>query len=526
MRRALPLRARSEVILERVEAGPGRRSLPLPVNETYSLTELIPNRQEGPHYRVPGEIGQSLAGAFGRALGVIERAYGTLRVQSPSKILTPGWQRLFHHLARRGLARTVTLSSPHERGLSLYYFDVSAHFSRHLTDGGQPDPLRYSRGFSEDYDHALAKAAGECLERGTLLYFQMEDMVRSDVRALRSRGAQFVAPERVGVFSDEQKRMRRGLAFDDDSVFMWTRCRSVLSDDEALLPSQLVHWNYPVAWGDVPEPMLREINTNGAGAYYSLEGAILSGLLECVQRDGFFLYWLRGLTPRRIDASGLRRPATLRLLEEARDLGLEPVFLDVTSELGIPTCVCILLRGDEELPCASMGGSSRLDGEVAMHDALLEAASVHHLLIGSSERLRLPEGYEPWGDASFDSHKRIAFWANPEHKRHLAFLLEGEPETVTEFRREPLRGGDVRRTLEHVVSVLRSAGMDAWCFQAQHEALDEVGYASVRVIVPDLLPMYCENYNAPLGHRRLTSAPLPSGHSRPGPLPPWPHPFP
>jgi ribosomal protein S12 methylthiotransferase accessory factor len=515
-----------ELILERVESGPGRRAIPLPVSASYPLRELIPTRDERFPYRVPGEMGPTLAAALERGFSLIARPYGTLAVRAPWKILTPRWVRLFNHLARHGLARTVNLSLPHEKGLPLYYFDVGASFLRHRTDGTQPDPLRYSRGFSEDYDHALARAAGECLERGTLLYFRMEDMIRSHVDALRSRGARFIAPERLGVFSAEQKKRRRGLVFDDESVFEWTSCRSLFANEEALLPSQLVHWNYPIGWGDAPEPMLREINTNGAGAFYSLEGALLSGLLECIQRDGFFLYWLRGLRPKRIETSGLRRKETLRLVEAARDLGIEPVFLDVTSELDIPTCVAILLRSDDEVPFASMGGSSRLDGESAMHDALLEAASVHHLIVGNTERLRLPEAHDFWLDSSFDSRKRIEYWANPEHREHLAFLLEGGSETVAEFCRGRSKGHDARESLAHVLSVLRDHGMDAWYFQARHEALDELGYASVRVIVPDLLPMYCENHNAPLGHHRLRDAPLPSGQSEARLPPPWPHPFP
>jgi ribosomal protein S12 methylthiotransferase accessory factor len=477
-------------------------------------------------------MGPRLAEAFERTFAWVERGHGSLRVQAPSRILTPRWHRLLHHLVRKGLARTVNLSLPLEKGLPLYYFDIAAPFLAHRTDGAQPHVPRYSRGVSDDYDHAVAKAVGECLERVPLLYFRMKDMVRGSARSLRSRGLPFLEPASLSVFSAWQKERRPELHFDDDSVFHWTRCVSLLTSSEAFVPAQVVHWNYPRAWGDVPEPALRERNTHGAGGFFSVEGAILSGLLECIQRDGFFTHWHRRVAPPRIDTAGIQRPATARLVAMAREVGLEPLLFDITSELGVPTCLCALVRKDDELPHVTMGASCRLDGETAIHDAILEAAGVHHVVAPFAERLRLPPDYVPFGDPSFSTDKRLAFWANPAHAQHLAFFLEGKSESVSQFCREDAWGARgekspgfgvtvdaTRSRLARVLDVLRRHGLDAWYFEAKHEALDELGYASVRVIVPGLVPMYAEEMNAPLGHARL-------GGARADEWPPWPHPFP
>ena len=509
-------RSKAELIVERIESGEGRRAMPLPVSPPYSLGELLPRRAEGPGYHVPGEMGSQLAAAFERAFALIERGHGPLSVASPAQVLTPRWHRLFNRLKELGLAQSVTLSMPFERGVPLYYFDVGSPFLWHATDGARPEVSRYSRGFSEDYDVALARAVGECLERGALLYFRMEDMVRGSARSLRSHARRIVEPRSVGVFSPGQIERMPERRFDDDSVFQWTECTSLLTGSRALVPAQLVHWNFPTAWGDVAEPVLRERSTHGAGGFYSVEGAVLSGLLECVQRDGFFLYWLRSLAPPRIDPGGVRWPATLGLIEKARDVGLETVLFDITSELGIPTCLCALIRTDGEAPYASMGGSCRLDGERAIHDAFLEAASVHHMLVQRTEPFRLPDDYEPFTDPSLHTPNRLAFWANPEHARHLAFFLEGRPTSVSEFCRGLAGGEEARESLALVVRVLKQHGVDAFYVEARHAGLDELGYASVRVIVPHLLPLYYEERNAPLGHPRLRHAAL----NR------WPHPFP
>jgi ribosomal protein S12 methylthiotransferase accessory factor len=506
---------------------PGYRPMPLPVRETYALAELLPRRDGALSYRVPGQMGRELAAAFERAFSLLLRAHGSLEVKAPSTLLTPRWHSVIHQLVRRSLARGLTLALPLEHGLPLYYFDLSSPFLGHETDAGEPAGSRYSRGVSDDYDHALSKVVGECLERTTLLYFRMADLVRASPRSLRRAGTRFVPPEQLSVFAPWQMERRPELRYGDDSTFGWVPCTSLVSSQTALVPAQLVYWTYSVSHGDVPEPQLRELNTNGAGGFYSLEGALLSGLLECIQRDGFFRHWLRRIPPPRIDPAGIRDERTKRIIESGREVGLETLFLDITSELGVPTCLCVLVRRDGELPHISMGASCRIDGETALRDALLEAAGVHHVIAMMHERFRLPDDYRPFTDPSISTVQRLAYWANPEHGKHLDWFLSGGIESVSDFCRRLSAPKDSRASLQLVIDVLRRHGMDGYYFEARHPALDELGYATTRVIVPGLVPIYCEERNAPLGLARLRRD---AGSGEPPPTeadwPPWPHPFP
>jgi thiazole/oxazole-forming peptide maturase SagD family component len=515
-------------LVERIEKGEERTPLPLPVQRAYSLSELIPRRPGGLVYQLTPEMGAPLARAFEGAVGLMDKAYGGLSVASPSHLLTPRWSRVFARLVHHGLAQALLWSHPLTKGVPLYYFDISTPFHAHKTDGARPELPRFSRGFSDDYDEALSKVVGECLERAPLLYFRMQELVRGSARALRAAGTPFVEPKDLAVFAESQWERRPELKWDDDSIFRWRECTSLTTSRKALLPAQLLHWNYPVGWGDVPEPMIREQSSHGAGGFFSLEGAVLSGALECIQRDGFFLHWLRRVVPRRIDPKTIERPRTLALIEKARAAGLSCVFLDITSELAIPTCLALLLRDDDELPHMSMGGATRLDGASAVHDALLEAASVHHVLARGKERVRLSESYEPFTDPTFYTHKRLAFWANPEHHGHLELFLRGDETSVRELSRGidvAKHGKDARSALAFVRDVLTRHRMDAWYFEADHAALRELGYASVRVVIPGLVPLYYEERNAPLGVRRLYESKVVE-RAPEGPLTPWPHPFP
>jgi ribosomal protein S12 methylthiotransferase accessory factor YcaO len=211
-------------------------------------------------------------------------------------------------------------------------------------------------------------------------------------------------------------------------------------------------------------------------------------------------------------------------------VGLETIFLDITSELGVPTCLCVLVRRDGELPHITMGASCRIDGETALRDALLEAAGVHHVIAKMPERFRLPDDYRPFTDPSISTVQRLAFWANPEHGKHLDSFLSGGLESVSDFCRglsAPSPPQHERASLRLVIDILRRHGMDGYYFQARHPALDELGYATARVIVPGLVPIYCEERNAPLGLPRLRKDGS-VGEPQPAEAdwPPWPHPFP
>ena len=70
------------------------------------------------------------------------------------------------------------------------------------------------------------------------------------------------------------------------------------------------------------------------------------------------------------------------------------------------------------------------------------------------------------------------------------------------------------------------AGYEPFAYEAKHPLLDELGYASAKVVVPKLLPLYLNEHLATAGAPRLREAMDNLGLPPAAELNPWPHPFP
>jgi len=69
-------------------------------------------------------------------------------------------------------------------------------------------------------------------------------------------------------------------------------------------------------------------------------------------------------------------------------------------------------------------------------------------------------------------------------------------------------------------------GYEISCYQAEHQTLKDLGYFSVKVVVPALVTLYLNEPYAVLGAKRLKEVPWKLGFKPVKKWNPWPHPFP
>ena len=116
-----------------------------------------------------------------------------------------------------------------------------------------------------------------------------------------------------------------------EQEFLWVRGHRIDRTGSVLLPAQLVYWNYDNRHADWREPVISESNTNGAGAGPSLEAAILAGVYELIERDGFLIYWLNSISPSVIEPDAISMPELGGLIDDCQRYGLKIYFFNTIN---------------------------------------------------------------------------------------------------------------------------------------------------------------------------------------------------
>ncbi|MGI9500524.1 MAG: YcaO-like family protein [Geminicoccaceae bacterium] len=177
---------------------------------------------------------------------------------------------------------------------------------------------------------------------------------------------------------------RDGL-FDPMQPILWIEGEDLLSGIEKWLPFELVHANYTL-------PSLTgsgsfAATTNGLASGNHILEALCHALYEVIERDAVTLWRLAGedhQRARRLDAATIDDPACRQLLEQLMTAGIDVVVWDVTSDIGVPTYLCLIAGRSEATGAPEFGAGSHLCRDIALARALTEAAQARTTYIAGS----------------------------------------------------------------------------------------------------------------------------------------------
>jgi len=161
-----------------------------------------------------------------------------------------------------------------------------------------------------------------------------------------------------------------GLGFDDATMFPSTQFIEVYSlrdkSSSVVLPADLI-----LRRPEERRIAKRQTESNGLGAGACLEDAILSGLLEVIERDAIALWWYGGNIASKISDNALDKTGIITFAKRIRNPDERNWWqLDITSDLEIPTVATISSNYDGS--SVVMGFASGLTFEQAMRKSFLE----------------------------------------------------------------------------------------------------------------------------------------------------------
>jgi ribosomal protein S12 methylthiotransferase accessory factor len=457
----------------------------------------------------------------------ITRHIQSLDTMSGQKVLIGdgvplNWAYLAEHLHKKGVATSPRFSFPRQANDRPKIFNAQIQLSQDtlLSDGRVSGNSGFGAAF--EIEEALSKTIGETLERYFLSVYKRENLKISSYSKLSKSWHDVLDIHQLNGFLPWQKEMFPQFCSDDESPLHWIKGEEFITGKKTWLPAQLVFWNYQHG----SEKMLHRITTSGCAGHFSKDEAVLAGLLENIQRDGFFIYWLNHISPHVLDVSESNDPDIQSLLEYLKRYRLQPIFLDTTTDVGIPSLVCALIDSTSETPVVSIGSGCGFDLKSIVQQSILEALLINEYA-AQEEAYHISEDYKPFTDANLGRKKRLTAWKGQKMLERFSFFTAGPPRSIADFMGTHSQIEPHER-LPFVLEKLRNLGngYEVYVYEVRDPILKQLGYHVVRTIVPQLFPLYLWEHAAPLDSKRLREVPRKLGYEIPGQMNPWPHPFP
>lgn len=313
-----------------------------------------------------------------------------------------------------------------------------------------------------------------------------------------------------------------------DAIRVWARGEDVLEQRSCWLPAQIVFWG-----GRVESPFMENFTitartSSGCSCAPTKDEALVSGLLELIERDAFMISWMRKIPPRNMPVASLLQSKHLdgylrSLIEDTIRYRFDLNITWLPTDFPVHVC-CVVLRDPTFLgPSVTIGARADFDPQKAIQHALLEALTTYIAL-----RLRIDSGKAERGHqakkAPINHWERLDWWGRADAYHDIDWFIHGKTSPLTSLS-QPERVLDAQDKLSLLIQAIRAKQYHLYIYTAPDRAVQELGFWPVRTIVPELVPLHLGN-DAPLNHPRLQQPPPEFGLNNPDQWNSVFHPFP
>jgi ribosomal protein S12 methylthiotransferase accessory factor len=371
---------------------------------------------------------------------------------------------------------------------------------------------------------ALAKAIGEAVERYCGAIFDYRDLVYASYAELdrpATHPASFAlyAPEQFDGGDFPWK------PFAVDAPIAWTPGRSLVTDEEILVPAAMTYVPYHYLASRPDTPIVQPIST-GLACGCSFADAALSGICEAIERDAFTLTWQARMSRPHIGTEALTAPV-LDLLRRYTEVDLRVELMDITTDIAVPTVLTVALGEAPTSPAVTVAAASDASPERALVKSLEELA--HTRKFAKQVMEFMPEIHpEPGHPAVREQTHHLRFYC-PQASKPFAEFAWASPDRRAFGAMADCSQASTELELDAVVRELARRGLEPIACDLTTPDVGALGLSAVRVVVPGLNPLFMGYVNRARGGERLRTVPPRLGHAAVAPDAPdnpYPHPFP
>jgi ribosomal protein S12 methylthiotransferase accessory factor len=280
------------------------------------------------------------------------------------------------------------------------------------------------------------------------------------------------------------------------------------------IPAGMVFWSYRnLENAGIADVLFCPITTNGCASGPTFHQAANQAFLELIERDAFLIMWMRMLPPPRIEVPDLlcddAMPSSLRkVLQDSLRYQLELHILQLPTEFPVHVFCSVLRDPSGAGPAVSVGAKASPDPYKAIEGAILESFAVFQFL--RMRRLLGAASHKKAEDmrayvSGLNRVGRMDLWGQPEMFHKIDWFLSG---AELEFKPGKLKVydyGDANALFGVLARLAQEKDFHLFSYTIPDQNLQGLGFWLVRIIIPELIPLYLQETEAPLHHPRLVS---------------------
>ena len=366
-------------------------------------------------------------------------------------------------------------------------------------------------GSSKQFSKALWSGLGEPLERYCWSFSLPGFHKGKSYLDLKSIGEPVLSPTNFELYENWQykdKDFQLVQHTEKHPFGSWVKAQRLLSDDFIWIPQTT---------------STTKTTTNGCACHSDRSLAILSALMELIERDCFFLAWWSMAKLPSIDES---LPKVKEIKETLKFICKEVRIACVTNEIGLPV---VIFQTFAENPALIITSSCKLNVDSALERTYTELLQSYPFvkppLLNKKDLLSLSKNVQTLED-------RIKLYGHKSFAQKTDFLIDPRTKrTPKDFLNKiPPENINYKEVLSLVLERFKKAGFSPLIVDRTTREVAKQGYHVVHAIVPGMIPLNASSKYRPLGCKRLwhgrkilnalnSSEPIKT-------LNPLPHPFP
>lgn len=339
----------------------------------------------------------------------------------------------------------------------------------------------------DNEEEALAKCLLEACERKANMTYKNSDFVYSSYDQLRSSEISAADPTGFTPFSGGQLRQKTFAKFriTKQDIIPWKEALHMNTGNKLLIPAELGYFNFKHS--QKTRRIMIPIST-GAAAGADLNDAIEKGIYEIIERDAFMIRYLSKKAGLHI-ADAFTSGRTRKISGICKKYRLTPLFYDITVDMPVKTILAILINDSPIGPSVSLGLKTHHDEAEAVRGAFVEALQTRTWMRRHFEDLEKPDC--PSGPIN-TFEQRGMYWYKKDKLRHLDFFLK---RGITKYNHRAKKIDIVKKLIE--------GGHDIYVFDLTPEEYKTIPLSVVKVVIPDMVPLYLDEKYPYWGSDRL-----------------------